>query len=633
MPSSQRADAPAHHRERRCAARHASAPHRTSMDRVAARAGVLTVDAVPAFPRRGHPLRRVLRTLGQRPILCPISARASKIRDPDERLGVALDDLYAFYRRNDGMLENLFRDESTVPLVAERFVAFRGYLDQAAETLMAGRGPARRPPTPNGGRSRPRRRILHLEIARRRATARRRGRCPCALRSLVGKQREQAGLVEHRRRRGARPSRASSPASRRRRRSRSSSTPTAGDAAAGARGCARSPPRASGRAASRSARTSCPPAAPRPAAAPPPRIAGRARAGPRSARASARRRAARGSARPSIGPMPGVSAICSAVAASSASIVRKRWARLRPVTKPTLLDADREQHARRTARSLDASIAASSRLRADLAVALELHAAARRSAGRSRRRSRTRPFVHAASRPASRRARRCPSRPARRSASAAATGAPGQTRFGHLVKTAPSGLTVGVPQTGTSPAAAAAARGPCARRRAAPGETTCGITSPARRTMTSSPTRMSLRARSSSLCSVASLTVTPPTWTGSSTANGCRSPNLPTFHMMSLSVGDLRRRRELPGDRPARIAPDDAQAALQLELVDLDDDAVDLEVQRAAAVLPRAGTARRPPPRSSSRSTSPLTRKPCSRSHSRPRQCESNVMPSVAPMP
>ena len=35
------------------------------------------------------------------------------------------------------------------------------------------------------------------------------------------------------------------------------------------------------------------------------------------------------------GPMPGVSAICSGVAASRASTVRKRWATLRPVTKPT----------------------------------------------------------------------------------------------------------------------------------------------------------------------------------------------------------------------------------------------------------------------------------------------------------
>ncbi len=46
------------------------------------------------------------------------------------------------------------------------------------------------------------------------------------------------------------------------------------------------------------------------------------------------------------------------------------------------------------------------------------------------------------------------------------------------------------------------------------------------------------------------------------------------------------RRRELPRDRPARVAPDRAEPALQLEVVDLDDDAVDLEVELAAAALP-----------------------------------------------
>ena len=38
------------------------------------------------------------------------------------------------------MLENLFRDEKTMPLVQERFAAFRGYFAAARETLMAGRG-------------------------------------------------------------------------------------------------------------------------------------------------------------------------------------------------------------------------------------------------------------------------------------------------------------------------------------------------------------------------------------------------------------------------------------------------------------------------------------------------------------
>src|SRR5215218_8752303 len=53
-----------------------------------------------------------------------------------------------------------------------------------------------------------------------------------------------------------------------------------------------------------------------------------------------------------------------------------------------------------------------------------------------------------------------------------------------------------------------------------------------------------------------------------------------------LERRDLRRRRELPGDRPAGVAPDDAQAPLQLEVADLHHDAVDLEVEVAAALLP-----------------------------------------------
>ena len=48
------------------------------------------------------------------------------------------------------------------------------------------------------------------------------------------------------------------------------------------------------------------------------------------------------------------------------------------------------------------------------------------------------------------------------------------------------------------------------------------------------------------------------------------------------------RRRELPGDRPARLAADDAQLAPERPLVDLDHDAVDLVVELVAALLPPA---------------------------------------------
>src|ERR1035437_7655982 len=61
------------------------------------------------------------------------------IGDPARRLAVGLDELYAFYRRTEGMLENLYRDESTVPLVAERFAALRAYFAAARDVLMAGR--------------------------------------------------------------------------------------------------------------------------------------------------------------------------------------------------------------------------------------------------------------------------------------------------------------------------------------------------------------------------------------------------------------------------------------------------------------------------------------------------------------
>jgi AcrR family transcriptional regulator len=63
----------------------------------------------------------------------------SMVDDPDERLTVALGELYAFYRRTEAMLENLFRDEVTVPIVGERFAVFRAYFASARDTLMTGR--------------------------------------------------------------------------------------------------------------------------------------------------------------------------------------------------------------------------------------------------------------------------------------------------------------------------------------------------------------------------------------------------------------------------------------------------------------------------------------------------------------
>ena len=63
-----------------------------------------------------------------------------------------------------------------------------------------------------------------------------------------------------------------------------------------------------------------------------------------------------------------------------------------------------------------------------------------------------------------------------------------------------------------------------------------------------------------------------------------------------LERGGGGHRRELPGDRAARLAPDHAEPALQVQVVHLHHHAVDLEVQRLAPLLP-ALAGRRPPRR------------------------------------
>jgi AcrR family transcriptional regulator len=76
----------------------------------------------------------------------PDLAAWAALEDPDERLRAALAELYAYYARTQQMLDNLIRDEE-LPLVQQRFGAFRGLLEAGAETLMAGRtlrGAARR---------------------------------------------------------------------------------------------------------------------------------------------------------------------------------------------------------------------------------------------------------------------------------------------------------------------------------------------------------------------------------------------------------------------------------------------------------------------------------------------------------
>lgn len=114
-------------------------PSRTSMGAVAERAGVRRSTVYRHFPDEAALFDACSAHWAAANPPPELGAWAA-IASPDERLKFALGELYAFYRRTEQMLENLLRDEATMPVVQERFAAFRGFLEAARDTLMAGRG-------------------------------------------------------------------------------------------------------------------------------------------------------------------------------------------------------------------------------------------------------------------------------------------------------------------------------------------------------------------------------------------------------------------------------------------------------------------------------------------------------------
>ncbi|HEX8050139.1 MAG TPA: helix-turn-helix domain-containing protein, partial [Solirubrobacterales bacterium] len=69
----------------------------------------------------------------------PDIGRWAETEDPGERLEAALAELYAFYGRNEEMLDKLLRDAPLVPVVDELMGGFRAFLAEAAKVLMRGR--------------------------------------------------------------------------------------------------------------------------------------------------------------------------------------------------------------------------------------------------------------------------------------------------------------------------------------------------------------------------------------------------------------------------------------------------------------------------------------------------------------
>jgi AcrR family transcriptional regulator len=121
-------------------------PSQTSISAVAAHAGVRRSTVYRHFPDEAALFDACTSHWAAANPLPNLDVWAA-VASPEERLRLGLRELYAFYHRADRMLDNLFRDESTVPIVEERFAAIRGYFANAQDTLMRGRklrGAARR---------------------------------------------------------------------------------------------------------------------------------------------------------------------------------------------------------------------------------------------------------------------------------------------------------------------------------------------------------------------------------------------------------------------------------------------------------------------------------------------------------
>jgi AcrR family transcriptional regulator len=114
-------------------------PARTSISAIAQHAGVRRSTVYRHFPDEAA-LFAACSSHWRAANPPPELAAWREIDDPDERLRVALGELYAQYRRTERMLENLFRDEPAVPAMRENFAEFHEYVAAAADVLMRGRG-------------------------------------------------------------------------------------------------------------------------------------------------------------------------------------------------------------------------------------------------------------------------------------------------------------------------------------------------------------------------------------------------------------------------------------------------------------------------------------------------------------
>jgi AcrR family transcriptional regulator len=113
-------------------------PSRTSMSAVAEHAGVRRSTLYRHFPDEVA-LFDACSAHWSAANPPPDLAAWAAIADPDQRLRTALEELYAYYRSTERMMENVYRDEAIMPTVERSLSRYREYLAAARDTLVRGR--------------------------------------------------------------------------------------------------------------------------------------------------------------------------------------------------------------------------------------------------------------------------------------------------------------------------------------------------------------------------------------------------------------------------------------------------------------------------------------------------------------
>jgi AcrR family transcriptional regulator len=113
-------------------------PAKTTISAVAERAGVQRATVYRHFPDEEALFGACsMHWLGQHPL--PDLADWAAAGDPEERLRVALSDLYAWYESGEEMLERTTRDATLVPAMQAAVGLRRAWLAEAAATIVRGR--------------------------------------------------------------------------------------------------------------------------------------------------------------------------------------------------------------------------------------------------------------------------------------------------------------------------------------------------------------------------------------------------------------------------------------------------------------------------------------------------------------